>query len=393
MKNTVIKGTGNSRTLKIPPGSVTVYQSVYDLVHAMETGNFSIDIGPLNPAGCEQIGDNLDKETLLKDSTAELLGLDNTAVPNDALMALYAFSKGMAQIRVTVKDASGNPFSNIPVTGLSDVLGNTPVFTNENGVAVGYSMSGSKSFSTANILDITSVSKTVSVSAGGIYDVELVPARRNFIRFDSSANVYISNDVDTVDISAVSAGENGQNGTVSYPIMTSGRGGASGSSTIEYGVDASAYAGKYAGVVVGAPSGGTSSFLGVEAKLSSTVLGGSPVTGNSDNSKIAVPGKAGSTSNYQYFTSFTEVSNCGGAGGGGAVSGSDVSGAGGPGGAPHGGRGGTTNPNGPDSVGSATGPGGGGGGGSCKYKSGNNGGTGYKGVVSVRIHFKEGITV
>lgn len=392
MKDTVIKGSGNSRSIRFPPNALTVYPDWATFVaDAASQFGAPCDILGLNDAGVLTHGTDLNKANLLTDETAALLGLDSSAVPNDALMALYAFSKGMAQIRVTVKDASGNPFANIPVTGLIDVLGNTPVFTNANGVAVGYSMSGSKSFSTANILDITSVSKTVSVSAGGIYDVELVPARRNFALFESSvANLYISDAVDNVDVSVVSGGENGGSGNNS--TYTSGKGGNTGTSKIQYGIDVTDNNGKFVPVVVGGSNGGTSNFLGVEAKVA-TSGGGAPVRSLNE-------GNPGAAVDYDYFTSYTETSKCGGNGGSGGATGDSVTvKSGGTGSAPFGGNGSATFYTDPAygilSKGyPGTGPGGAGGGGGAVVKNiPNSGGIGYRGVVSARIHFKEGITV
>lgn len=404
MTDTVIKGSGNSRSIK----SVPTLPEEWSTARAqLINQGWPIDLGPLNKAGILTHGTDLNKANLLTDETAALLGLDSSAVPNDALMALYAFSKGMAQIRVTVKDASGNPFANIPVTGLSDVLWNTPVFTNANGVAVGYSMSGSKSFSTANILDITSVSKTVSVSAGGIYDVELVPARRNFALFESSvANLYISDAVDNVDVSVVSGGENGENAVVrsqasNFKYYRSGKGGNSGTSAKQYAIDVTKKESLFVPVVVGGSNGGTSSFLGVEAKVSSSGGGPSAAT-NVAGASSGVNGNPGSDYSGSYFSSFLEESPCGGSGSSGGVGGTangSPTTSGGQKGSPNGGIGGTGSTQSATNGSAATGYGGGGGGaGAPGSLSSNNstvfsGGAGYKGIVSARIHFKEGITV
>lgn len=400
MKDTIIKGSGNSRSIRFPPNALTIYPDWPSFVaDASSQYGVPCDIGPLNLSGLSQKGDDLNKANLLTDATAELLGLDGTAVPNDALMALYAFSKGMAQIKVTVHDASGNPFANIPVTGLTDVMGNTPVFTNAAGVAVGYSMSGSKTFSTANILDLTSVSKSVSVSAGNLYEVELVPARRNFVLFQSSvAKLYITDAVDNVDVSVVSGGENGGNGKIlSQTPDYSGKGGNSGTSKIEYAVDVTEMVNAFSALVVGGSNGGMSSFLGVEASVS-TSGGGTPVLSPALDSVYSNNGRPGAAVNYEYFSSFTGTDLCGGNGGSGAAGNS--SGQGGSGSGPFGGNGGVSNKGSTSTTrisgypGSGYG-GAGGGGGTGPYHTANErlGGAGYKGVVSVRIHFKEGITV
>lgn len=400
MKDTIAKGSGNSRTLASVPNFLTLYPTYEAFAQALIDRTLPIDLGPLNPSGLAQKGDDLNKANLLTDPTAELLGLDSTAVPNDALMALYAFAKGMAQIKATVHDASGNPFANIPVTGLTDVMGNTPVFTNAAGVAVGYSMSGSKTFSTANILDLTSVSKTVSVAAGNLYEVELVPARRNFALFQSSvAKLYITDAVDNVDVSVVSGGGNGEAGTfINSAIYTSGKGGNTGTSSTEYGIDMSEKLNTFVSLIVGGSNGGTSNFLDVEAKVSSSG-GGNSVTVNRGSGRIR--GGNGSPVNYNYLSSFTDSALCGGNGGGGSVGDAsqltdEISG--GNGSSPFGGDGGWNLKGSGASATSAgfpgTGYGGaGGGGGATDSNVSRSGGAGYHGVVSVRIHFKEGITV
>lgn len=92
MQDTIIKGTGNSRSLKIPAGSVTVYQSVTELVQAMESGNFPIDIGPLNLAGLQQKGTDLTKANLLTDALCTALGLATTATPTQAMEKILAMA-------------------------------------------------------------------------------------------------------------------------------------------------------------------------------------------------------------------------------------------------------------------------------------------------------------
>lgn len=84
MRDTVIKGTGNSRSIKVPANlkqQVTDLDSLLDLLIA----GLPCDIGPLNEAGCQQIGNALNKANLLKDDTAALYGLTGEAVPDEVL--------------------------------------------------------------------------------------------------------------------------------------------------------------------------------------------------------------------------------------------------------------------------------------------------------------------
>ena len=85
MENLVPLGTGNSRLMKSNiPASTTLAQ----LIQMWNNGTFPYDIGPLNSAGISQQGTPLNKDTLLKDATAALFGLDPTAVPNDMFVKI-----------------------------------------------------------------------------------------------------------------------------------------------------------------------------------------------------------------------------------------------------------------------------------------------------------------
>lgn len=88
MQDTVIKGTGNSRSLKIPESKVTVYQDISAMVADMASGNFTFDLGPLNPLGVLQVGTPYDKPNVLSDATAALYGKGDNAVPNEIFSVL-----------------------------------------------------------------------------------------------------------------------------------------------------------------------------------------------------------------------------------------------------------------------------------------------------------------
>lgn len=85
MKDTIIKCTGNSRTLASVPNLLTLYPTYEAFAQALINRELPIDIGPLNPAGLDVRGDDLNKNNLLKDSTASLYGLGPDAVPDDVL--------------------------------------------------------------------------------------------------------------------------------------------------------------------------------------------------------------------------------------------------------------------------------------------------------------------
>lgn len=85
MKNFVPLGTGNSRLMKssIPAG--TTWEQALAMLIA---GTFPYDTGQLNAAGISQQGDPLNKNTLLKDATAQSYGGDETMVPDEVLAML-----------------------------------------------------------------------------------------------------------------------------------------------------------------------------------------------------------------------------------------------------------------------------------------------------------------
>ncbi len=81
MKDFIIKGNGNSRYLKSSLEGITTWEQFRA---ALAAGTLPIDLNGINPEGFQQLGDPLNKATLLKDDTAALLGLGTDAVPDDA---------------------------------------------------------------------------------------------------------------------------------------------------------------------------------------------------------------------------------------------------------------------------------------------------------------------
>ena len=79
MTNGQIKGDGTSRLLK------SYLPNTYDEFKAlMESGQLPVDV-LFNPSGWSTLPTFLNKETLLKNVTAALYGLDEAAVPDDVL--------------------------------------------------------------------------------------------------------------------------------------------------------------------------------------------------------------------------------------------------------------------------------------------------------------------
>lgn len=86
MTDGIIKGTGNSRYLKSVSNFLTLYPDYASLARGLVAGNVPIDLNGLNPGGWSTQGTQLNKATLLSDSTATALELsDDNATPDGAI--------------------------------------------------------------------------------------------------------------------------------------------------------------------------------------------------------------------------------------------------------------------------------------------------------------------
>lgn len=103
MKDSILKGTGNSRFLKsaVPAGT-----SWADALAMLRAGTFPIDFNGINTEGFQQVGTPLNKANLLKDATALTLGLTGDVVPNDMFNAL-AHAGDLHVWRKTITSGTG----------------------------------------------------------------------------------------------------------------------------------------------------------------------------------------------------------------------------------------------------------------------------------------------
>lgn len=167
-----------------------------------------------------QEGTPLNKATLLKDATAAILGLPNTAVPDDAFLAL-ALPAGKYAISLTLKSPGGRPMSGISLSGIVTAAGSA-VVTDENGVGFGFSTSSPTTI-TADIsafLDLTgTASVTLTPKEKIVNEAEIVCKRGSATKatFSASKTVKFSPDVSEYDASAIGGGENG--GAATAPSM------------------------------------------------------------------------------------------------------------------------------------------------------------------------------
>lgn len=89
MKNSMPKGTGDSRYLKSIPDFLKVYPEYQNFGAALAAGTIPVDFNGINPQGWEQIGTKLNKADLLSDLTAHLMGLSIEATMDEAFRRLY----------------------------------------------------------------------------------------------------------------------------------------------------------------------------------------------------------------------------------------------------------------------------------------------------------------
>lgn len=89
MTDTVIKGTGNSRTLRTVPNALTLYPDFTAMITAMINGTFPIDLGGLQDAGLTTHGTDLNKANLLTNATeTSIWGNSSNRTVNDAFSKL-----------------------------------------------------------------------------------------------------------------------------------------------------------------------------------------------------------------------------------------------------------------------------------------------------------------
>lgn len=372
-------------------------ENTYDLVRADEAA---------------EPGTAINKENLLKDRTAEALGLTGDAVPDEALMALaIGVSKYGYAIHVSIP--GGYPAAGAAISNLTDLHGG-PVVTDGNGDAFGISPSASVSvLVTSPFLDFAD--KAAKLTATGKITeatVELSQKPTNEVLITASQTAYFSPMVKTFDICAVGGGGGGGGGGgYNYYTYPGGGGGGGyvtnllGISTIDtfeplqitVGAGGSRGRNTNNGTIVGGTGGtggATTVVYGVKTVTasggtggngggSSGASGGSGGSGNGSGGRgDNEQGKNGSSGTGYKFGDSTLGAAGGGGGGGGTFSGIEEDRA--SGGKPNGGDGGLNN----SAATRGTTPGGGGGGaGSAGTASEQSAASGSPGGVFIRWHY------
>lgn len=208
MENLVPLGTGNSRFMKSNiPSSTTLAQ----LIQMLNNGTFPYDIGTINPAGISQQGTPLNKDTLLKDETANLLEIDpEQSTPDDAFRALLRAIRG-SQVGIYVK-AGSVPIVGATVQGVTSLTGKD-LITDESGYCVGFAPRGSVEVTLPKEFeDLPEKKQTIVVNDDLDYQeftIDVVPEVSGEITLTESRNVRFSAATPNIDVFAVGGGGSG----------------------------------------------------------------------------------------------------------------------------------------------------------------------------------------
>lgn len=312
MNDTVIKGTHNSRSIL---GAADIPETWADARAQLIANGWPIDLGPLNPLGCLQVGTGYTKAEVLSDETAEKIGLEqknptiNNAF-NGVLTILEMMQADKAYVRIKVRSSNGIPVSGVLINGLSATLKGGDVYTDNSGTATGYINAGMATISISDYLDIADKSETISAVSGKFYNVELIVETRNFLLITSTRNCKISSLTERVDVTVVGGGKSGETAPSS---RNSGKGGDGGPVIVKENVKFTKN--QQFQAIVGAANGGISSFLSETTAGKNGVLGGKGSIESATDSALAAPGRG--TNGPYGFSSFTETTIYGSSGGGG----------------------------------------------------------------------------
>jgi len=344
-----------------------------------------------------QEGTPLNKATLLKDVTASILGLPNTAVPDDAFLAL-TIGVGTYGYRVKIQLADGTPVEGATVSGIEALTGSTLV-SGADGIVLGKSTSQSVTIGcTSPCIDQSAPASQSVTATGTITDVTLtLTSITGTIIVTSSKITKVSSMAKTMDITAVGGGGGGGGNNTKSGISIAGGGGGGGYVTTKLLVSTTPWqeltliigsggaAGAYA--ETGGDGGSTTiKSAGTDLLTASGGFGGiggqEPNAGGVGNGSGGYSGVSDGEDGVGYIFDDSSLGLAGGGGGGGGIHPGNI---GSSGGNPYGGDGAlnsTNTSNGQDAT-TGKGPGGGGGGGYFAQKPA----AGASGCIYIRMHF------
>ena len=164
----------------------------------------------------------------LSNSTRELLGIGPDAVLDDALVAIMLVTKNLVQVTVVVK-VNGNPaVSGIEIIGISG-LNEERIYTDSNGIAIGYASPGEINIETCDYIDLASKNYQIQEAVTGqIIRIELnldSPTAPHYVSKTSTPNIRFSPYVDSVDVAVINGGDGGEMILKSWSNHNYGRGG------------------------------------------------------------------------------------------------------------------------------------------------------------------------
>lgn len=110
MQDTILKGTGNSRSLKSVENFKALYPTYDDFAAALVAGTLPVDLGGLNGDGVEQTGTALSTENLLTEATAadfKWLNTFSRGIPETPNQAFYLLAEAVANGCVTYSTYKG----------------------------------------------------------------------------------------------------------------------------------------------------------------------------------------------------------------------------------------------------------------------------------------------
>ena len=158
MKDSILKGTGNSRFLKsaVPAGT-----SWADALAMLQAGTFPIDFNGINTEGFQQVGTPLNKANLLKDATAAQIGRPPSTTPDGMFQALAALA-GVTYVMV---------FGGVIVTATRGEETKTAT-ANGYGIATFYAL-GYGDWEISATISGSKITKTVTIDTQGVKYVSL----------------------------------------------------------------------------------------------------------------------------------------------------------------------------------------------------------------------------
>ncbi len=172
MRDTIIKGTGNSRYLRFPPDVLSMHPDFGAFLAAAASEGIPCDLSGPVPAGCEVLGTALDKANLLSaESETSIWGapVDQTVdrALRDMSVAVKSAMGTKKILYITVKTPDKIPVQGVTIGTLKDIYGAAAV-TDADGSCVAVVDGSATVKLTHNYLDLQQSSVKISPGAVGV---------------------------------------------------------------------------------------------------------------------------------------------------------------------------------------------------------------------------------